>query len=525
MIDLRWYQTDAIDAVNAYWRGNGGSPIVCLPTGSGKSYVLAGFIERALRDWPDTRILVVSHVREILTQDIAATLALWAAAPVGVYSAGLKRRDINAQVLFASIQSIYRKGYDLQRVDIVIIDEAHLVSPNGETMYRSFLRDLTKINPYIKCFGLTATPFRLNQGYLHKGPDALFTDIAYDAPLLRLIEEGYLCNLTTKSTDTKLDVTAVKTRGGEFIADQLAAAVDKFDTTKAVVREIVARGANRRSWLVFCVGVAHAYHVRDEIRSHGIICETVTGGTPFDERNASVEGFRSGAIRCLTNANVLTTGVDVPGIDLIAFLRPTKSTGLYLQMAGRGFRVAPTKKDTLVLDFARLIAMHGPVDAVDPKTAGGDGDGDAPVKTCPQCQSIIHAACLTCPDCGYEFPPREPPVLARTADTAPIISDSRPQWVDVDHVTYARHQKEGKPDSMRVTYHAGLMIYREWLCFEHSGYAREKACQWWIRRAPGMPVPSSVVAALEIAPNVLSRPSQIAVRRNGKYYDIVGAKF
>jgi len=525
VFQLRAYQRAAVDAISAYWALEAGNPLIVIPTAGGKSLVLAAFVREAIEAWPDTRIVVLSHVKELLSQDHAELLAHWPEAPAGIYSAGLGLRQINAQVLIAGIQSIYRRAYELQRVDVVIVDEAHLIPRKADAMYRQFLRELAEINPYLKILGMTATPYRLDSGMLHEGPEALFDAIAHETSVRDLIDQGYLCKLITKQPKTQLDVTGVGTRGGEFIPGQLEAAVDHADTTRAAVREIVALGADRKSWLVYAAGINHCRHIAAEIRSHDVDAACIFGETHKDERAELIERFKTGDLRCLVNVNVLSVGFNAPNVDLLAMLRPTKSTGLYVQIVGRGTRVAEGKPDCLVLDFSQNVKRHGPVDAVDPKTAGGDGTGDAPVKTCPQCQSIVHAACLTCPDCGYEFPPREPPILDRTADTAPIISDPRPQWVDVDHVTYARHQKEGKPDSLCVRYHAGLMTYREWVCLMHVGYAREKACQWWIRRAPGMPVPASVAAALEIAPHVLNQPSQIAVRRNGKYYDIVGAKF
>jgi len=525
MLQLRAYQRAAVDAISAYWAENPGNGLIVIPTAGGKSLVLAAFVREALEAWPDTRIIILSHVKELLSQDHAELLAHWPEAPVGIYSAGLGLRQINAQILIAGIQSIYKRAYEIQCCDVVIVDEAHLIPRKADTMYRQFLRELAEINPYLKVCGLTATPYRLDSGMLHEGPEALFDAIAHETGVRDLIDQGYLCKLITKQPKTQLDVTGVGTRGGEFIPGQLEAAVDHADTTRAAVREIVSLGTDRKSWLIYGAGINHCRHIAAEIRSHDIHAECVFGETRKDDRADIIARFKSGALRCLVNMNVLTTGFNAPGVDLLAMLRPTKSTGLYVQIVGRGTRVAEGKPDCLVLDFAGNVRRHGPIDAVDPIGGISDGTGDAPVKICPQCQSLVHAASLICPDCGYEFPPREPPILDPTADTAPIISDLRPQWVDVDNISYTRHQKLDKPDSLRVTYYAGLVSFREWVCFEHVGYAREKACQWWIRRAPGMPVPSSVTAALEIAPHVLAKPSQIAVRRNGKYYDIVGAKF
>ena len=168
----------------------------------------------------------------------------------------------------------------------------------------------------------------------------------------------------------------------------------------AAVREIVQYGRDRRSWLVFCAGVDHAYHVRDALREHGIAVETVTGKTNDLERDYILGEFKDGRLRAVTNCDILTTGFNHPGVDLIAYLRPTQSTGLYVQMAGRGMRNAPGKSNCLVLDFAGNIKRHGPIDRVNPYDPSRNGKGEAPVKTCPQCRSITFAGLRLCPAGG-----------------------------------------------------------------------------------------------------------------------------
>ena len=325
-LSLRPYQRAAIDALYDYFANSAGNPLVVMPTGTGKSLCIAGFVREAIGAYSDTRVLVLTHARELISQNFMALLRAWPEAPAGIYSASLSRRDIRAQVLFAGIQSIHRHAMAVQRCDLVLIDEAHLLGRNDSGMYRSFLKQLNEINGgLLKVVGFTATPYRLDSGMLHEGKDRLFTDIAYQVPVLDMIQQGYLCPVVPKQTETQLDVGGVGTRGGEFIAKDLEAAVDRDDVTRAAVAEIVQHGESRGSWLVFCSGVAHARHVRDAIREHGISAETVTGDTPGAQRDAILSAYKAGRVRCVTNANVLTTGFDAPGTDLIALLRPTKS--------------------------------------------------------------------------------------------------------------------------------------------------------------------------------------------------------
>jgi DNA repair protein RadD len=522
MLTLRPYQEAAIAAIYKYYREKSGNCCVVIPTAGGKSLVMAAFIESVLKAWPDQRILIVTHVRELIAQNHTEMIGLWPEAPAGIYSAGLGKREARARILFAGIQSIHRRATEIGHTDLVLIDEAHLIPGSSSTMYRRFLDGLTRINPALKVIGLTATPFRLDSGMLHEGKNALFNDIAYEAPVRDLIDAGYLSPLVSKQPATRLDVSKVGTRAGDFIQRDLAAAVDKEAITRAAVTEIIEHGRDRKSWLAFCSGVDHARHVAEEFGRQGIICRTIFGDTPKEERDAIIAAFKRGEIRALASMGVLTTGFNAPAVDLIALLRPTKSAGLYVQMVGRGTRLAPGKENCLVLDFAGNVRRHGPIDLVRPRRAGEAGGGDAPTKVCPECYSIIALSATECPDCGYEFPARAVKI-APTAATLPVLSP-KVLWLPVHGVSYSRHDKLGGLPSLKVTYSCGLKSYSEWVCIEHQGYARQKAAEWWRKRAPGCPVPLSVDEAI-LQSARLARPSAISVRPSGRYVEISGHRF
>jgi DNA repair protein RadD len=522
MLTLRPYQQAAITAIYGYFQTHTGNPLVVIPTAGGKSLVMASFIEGVLKAWPDQRILIVTHVRELIAQNHAEMIGLWHYAPAGIYSAGLGKREAQARILFAGIQSIHRRAVEIGHTDLVLIDEAHLIPGKSSTMYRRFLDALKVINPALKVIGLTATPFRLDCGMLHEGQNALFTDIAYEAPVRELIDAGYLSPLVSKQPATRLDVSKVGTRAGDFIARDLAAAVDQDAITRAAVTEIIAHGRDRKSWLAFCSGGEHARHVAEEFGRQGISCRTIFGDTPKDERDAILAAFKRGEIRALASMGVLTTGFNAPGVDLIALLRPTQSAGLYVQMVGRGTRLAPGKENCLVLDFAGNVRRHGPIDLVRPKPPGDGGGGEAPTKVCPDCDSVIALSATECPDCGHVFPAREVKI-APTAATLPVLSPKQ-QWLSVTGVSYSRHEKAGGRPSLKVTYSCGLATYSEWVCLEHQGYARQKAAEWWRKRAPGCPVPMSVAEALAQTSR-LACPGDISVRPSGRYLEISGYRF
>jgi DNA repair protein RadD len=478
------------------------------------------------------RVLLLVHVRELVQQDVNAILSVWPDAPIGIFSAGLKRRDSHQPITFASIQSVYRRAADLGRRDLVLIDEAHLVPRSGNGMYRTLLEGLRKHTPDLRVAGLTATTYRTDTGRLDEGEDRLFDKTVYSYGIGNGIADKWLSPLVSKASRTEVDVRNVARRGGEFVASELETAADKI--IAQAVEEIVGMGRERRSWLCFCAGVKNAFKTRDAIRAHGISCETVTGKTPLPERDRILGQFKAGEVRCLTNVQVLTTGFDAPQVDMLAMLRPTLSTSLYVQMVGRATRLAPEKKNALILDFSGNVRRHGPVDDVSvlPKRSGGkEGKVDVDsinAKECPECQFLVPCGVMTCHVCGYEWPRKEqkPKHEARAESSLGILSTERtpPVMVPVVNWRFARHQKAGSHDSVRVTYIAGLAQFNEWLAFEHGGYARSKAERWWNQHSGVTPPPWTVTEALARA-GELVMPATISVRANGRFFDIVARSF
>lgn len=474
-MELRPYQQKTIDELYQYLASTTGDPVVVLPTGSGKSVIISALCKNALGNWPGTEILILTHVKELIDQNYRSLKTVWPNAPAGVYSAGLNRRELHQPITFGGIQSLRGKADQIGHVDLLLIDEAHLVSHKDEGTYRKLIEALRIINPSLRVIGLTATPYRLGHGIITNG-SALFSDIIEPVTIELLVYGGYLTKPISKATEAKLSAEGVHKRGGEYVEKELQAAVDVDEKTREVAKEICTLGANRQAWLVFCAGVHHAYHMRDAIREQGIKAETITGDTPTAERDRIIEDYKSGRVRVLTNANVLTTGFDYPGIDLIALCRPTLSPGLYVQMVGRGMRIANGKENCLVLDFAGVVAAHGPITNVRPPSKNGDADGIPPSKECHECSCIVHASAKVCECCGYEFPEREKPELYRREDE--IFQDSI-QEMDVYYWAWCEYEgKTSKKKMLRITYYGAAISDKpihEYLVIWHEGYAGQRA--------------------------------------------------
>ena len=502
MMALRPYQLEAVEAVYRHLRERDDNPVVVIPTAGGKTPLMATICRDAVSRWHG-RVIILAHVKELLQQTVDK---LNAVAPemllqVGVYSAGLKSRDTEHPIIVAGIQSVYKRACELDRFDLCLVDEAHMIPPDGEGMYRTFLDEARIVNPSIRVIGLTATPYRMTTGMIC-APDHFLNEICYEVGVRELIVQGYLCPLKSKAGKVKADTSGLHIRGGEFIAGEVEDLMDQEHLVRVACREIVEQTKDRQSILIFASGVQHGEHIQSVLRGHGQECGFVCGETLPFERAETLARFRRREIKYLCNVNVLTTGFDAPNIDCVAMLRPTNSPGLYYQMVGRGFRLCEGKADCLVLDYGGNILRHGPVDALEIKERP-DGTGEAPAKECPECQALIHAAYSICPECGYQFPPPDRKRHDAKASTAGVLSgETTDTEYEVESIFYTVHVKQdagpNDPPTLRVDYRVGFSTWkREWVCFEHTGYARHKAEAWWKERSDE-PVPETVMDAVEI---------------------------
>ena len=501
MITLRPYQEDVKAAVYGHLRTRDDNPCAVVPTAGGKTPIMASICKDAVGQW-NGRVLVLAHVKELLEQTADKLRVVCPEVDFGIYSAGLKRRDTQHSVIVAGIQSVYKRACELDAFNLVMVDEAHPIPLEGDGMYRQFLADAKVINPELRIIGFTATPFRLKTGSICT-PDGFLNHICYEVGVRELIRDGFLCPLISKAGKSKADTTGLHIRAGEFVADEVESLMDQESLVQSACIEIVEHTTSRNACLIFASGVKHGQHIVEILhREHGIECGFVCGETPTTERDATLGRFKAGQLKYLCNVNVLTTGFDAPHIDCVALVRPTMSPGLYYQMVGRGFRLHPSKENCLVLDFGGNVLRHGPVDEIKITTLDR-GDGKAPAKECPECQAVIAAGFATCPQCGYVFPPPERKQHDAKASEAGILSGQvTTTKYRVEDTLYGVHIKRGAsddaPKTLRVDYRVGWHDYKsEWVCFEHEGYARQKAVAWWRRRSPD-PVPESVERAIEI---------------------------
>lgn len=481
----RKYQAEAIDSLNSHLCQKTNNPCVVLPTGSGKSAVMAWWMSEWKAKFPEFRCINLAHRKELVIQNATELLEMWPTANIGINSAGLGRRDMNNDIIFASIDSVYSKWGHFPKFHAIIIDEAHRIPPAGEGKYRTFIKGCQSINPKIRTIGFTATPYRLGCGNICHA-DHILNEICYEANVGDLIDQGYLCRLRSKIGDIQPDLSDVTRNGkGDYTLKSLIKAVDHDKIISEAVNHTVRtiKEYKRQSVVFFCVDVSHAEKVSLELRKYNILAPVVHAGTPAKQRDKIANDFKAGKLHAIVNVNVYTEGFNAKCIDCVVLYRPTLSIALYLQMVGRGLRLFQGKDFCLILDYAHCIEEHGPIDI--------PIGSEVAVIECGECGDVFSRAVRICPNCGWNIPKqvieqiekteREKKMHETKASQLSILS-AEPETVKVSSVSVYRHVKAGGIDSVRVEYRCGLKVYREWICLDHGGWAEIKARQWWQAR-------------------------------------------
>lgn len=542
MLNPRPYQQEAVDAVINYLLTKKGNPVLNACVGSGKSLMIAEIVKRIHQIDPKAKIVMLTHVKELIEQNFEKLLSQYPMVDAGIYSASIGVKRPNNQVTYAGIQSVYSKPNQIGFRNVILIDEAHLISPKSQTMYRKFLDMMKAINPNLRVIGFTGTAYRTKEGLITEGENALFDEICHEVKMSELIELGYLMPLVSKSSKVQADLSGVKVRGKEYVAKDMQEAFDLDALTQSLIEEVEYWASDRKCGLFFCSGVEHAFHVRDALRERGYTAETITGDTPKAEREDILKRFKRGEVRYLTNDSVLTTGTDVPMLDLIVLARGTKSAGLYTQMLGRGVRCYGKdaeesrkngKHNCMVLDFGGNIKEHGCVDAIEfapKKERNTSGISVQPVKVCEKCRepSPLHAK--ICDYCGLEFPKMEREVSHDTQayDGAVMSKDIKPKFVEVSRAVYSRHKKRMTKeqrengvvfyDSLRIDYMQGFkVVAKQWIPLENPK-GRGIANQFW-QEVHGTEAPATIEEALKIEPY---KPKGVWLKKDGKYEKVVG---
>ncbi|SHO56395.1 DEAD/DEAH box helicase [Vibrio quintilis] len=387
MYKLRPYQADAVRAVIHYFRKNDDPAVIVLPTGAGKSLVIAELARLA-----KGRVLVLAHVKELVEQNHQKYEGY--GLPGAIFSAGLGRKETGEQVIFASVQSVVRHLTEFtHEFSLLIIDECHRVPDKKDSSYQKVIAHLQEKNPNLKVLGLTATPYRLGMGWIYQfhtrgqirsTTPRFFRDCIFELPIHYLLDEAFLTPANIIDAPVlSYDFSQIHPMPtGSYKASDLDMVIsDAQRVTPQIVQQVIRQAEDRQGVMIFAATVRHAQEI------HLLLPESaamITGETPQAERDEIIQRFKQKKLKYLVNVSVLTTGFDAPHVDLIAILRPTESVSLYQQIVGRGLRLSPGKQECLVLDYA-----GNKYDLEQPEVGEPKPSGDSEIVTIP------------CPACGF----------------------------------------------------------------------------------------------------------------------------
>ncbi|ENJ2864362.1 DEAD/DEAH box helicase [Vibrio parahaemolyticus] len=388
MYTLRPYQADSVKAVIHYFRKHSTPAVIVLPTGAGKSLVIAELARLA-----KGRVLVLAHVKELVEQNHAKYEGYGLKG--AIFSAGLGRKETDQQVVFASVQSVVRNLDSFKnQFSLLVIDECHRVPDDKNSSYQKVITHLRELNPGIKVLGLTATPYRLGMGWIYQyhtrgqvrtEESRFFRDCIFELPIRYLLDENFLTPARMMDAPVlSYDFSQLKpTNTGRYKEAEMDMVIDKAKrATPQIVEQIIQYARERKGVMIFAATIRHAQEI------HGLLPEgetaIVIGDTPTPERDAIIQAFKNREIKYLVNVSVLTTGFDAPHVDLIAILRPTESVSLYQQIVGRGLRLSEGKNECLVLDYA-----GNSYDLYQPEVGDPKPDSTSEIITIP------------CPACGF----------------------------------------------------------------------------------------------------------------------------
>ena len=388
MYTLRPYQADSVKSVIHYFRKHQTPAVLVLPTGAGKSLVIAELARLA-----KGRVLVLAHVKELVEQNHEKYEGYGLKG--SIFSAGLGRKETDQQVVFASVQSVVRNLDSFSnQFSLLVIDECHRVPDEKTSSYQKVITHLRENNSGIKVLGLTATPYRLGMGWIYQyhtrgqvrsDEPRFFRDCIFELPIRYLLDEGFLT--PARMIDAPVlsyDFSQLKPAStGRYKEAELDMVIEQSKrATPQIVDQIIHLAQDKLGIMVFAATVRHAQEIL------GLLPEgeaaIVIGDTPTVERDQIINDFKERKIKFLVNVSVLTTGFDAPHVDLIAILRPTESISLYQQIVGRGLRLSPGKKECLVLDYA-----GNSYDLYQPEVGDPKPDSDSEIITIP------------CPACGF----------------------------------------------------------------------------------------------------------------------------
>lgn len=390
MIQLRDYQQQGVDALRSSYGKGKRAPLFVLPTGGGKTVVFSHIAQSAVAK--GKHVCIVVHRQELLMQSSRSLTSMGVAH--GLIAPGHNQTQHKVQI--ASVQTLARRiGKRAYKFDLLIFDEGHHAAAG------TWLK-LVQAMPDALVLGVTATPVRSDG----QGLSTAYDDMVIGPSMSSLIDMGFLVRPVVYAPPTMFSLDGIRKRGGDYDQRQVAERMDKPTITGSAVDHYRKLCAGKPA-VAFCASVEHAKHVAALFRAAGFKAQSVDGNMLDTDRKRAIEGLGNGDLHVVTSCDIISEGTDIPIVSAAILLRPTQSTGLYIQQVGRALRPAPGKDRAIILDHVGNVLRHGmptedrdwTLDGIE-RRAKSANDNDMPVKQCTKCYAVFRPA-PACPQCGH----------------------------------------------------------------------------------------------------------------------------
>lgn len=507
MLKLRPYQEQAVLALWSELLQNP-TALLVMGTGTGKTEVLQGFVLKALELKPDFRCCFLVNKTELLSQ---TQRRFTQNLPYGTVSKFDKTKQQRA-VTIATIQSIHKHA---GMFHCLIIDEAHNLNESSG-QYKKMIDKCLEINPKLKIIAVTATAYRAS-GPIY-GEGKLFTRICFERNLKWAQDNGYLVPVRLKHSPYKFDVSGLNTRMGEYVQEQ----VNKLTTDEKKmieqIKDALPQLEDRKKIVWACSCIEHAEKLAEKLKLMGVDTVAIVHSKRVD-RDAMLRSFTHGKVMHLVFVSAISEGFDCPAIDAVVFMRPTRSPVLYCQIAGRGLRPYPEKKDCLLLDYGGVVENLGPLhDPVVPKSKEKRGLVEVKMKFCPSCLDYTALSTRVCAGCSHEFTVSRSDELLKNL-TSKAYAGSEDGSQDFNLVSMAvkdGHISKNKRECYVVTYHVENLFPRQIQEYIPKGEA-------WAMAKLNKRL-AVMGAKLDELPIILSVNGTITVRKKQQYFEVVNVR-
>lgn len=540
-MQLRPYQQECLDATLTELRRTP-NVLIQAATGAGKTIFFSALIRHCMEQY-NMRIGVVAHREQLVRQAADKLLKVWpgGAPQIGMACASVSNVvELERPVVIGSPQTLANRLNDMPPLHMLIVDEVHRLPPaNVQSQYGDLIHRLRDYYPEMRLVGVTATPYRLQHGYIYgtqcrKSEKNWFDFLTYSIGIKTLQDQGFLVPYRALQANAP-DLSHVKKTAGEYSLSDLGREMSGALHVGSAVKAVQDYAPDRQHIVVFAVTIEHARALRDAFRAAGFSAACVHSKQPQAKRLAILDDFDNGRLQVVCNVGVLTEGWDCTSVDCMVMCRPTLSAALYVQMVGRGLRLHEDKEDCLLLDLSGNWVQHG--DPNDPLVEWSEGargkkpilqnNEQAPGMECPSCHTLVQSSAIMCPWCGYELKLLQNNRLDLTECTAPPPQFGV-QQARVLEYSFAPYTSRAGNYMLKLSMSCEIegkvfpVNVNHFMDIEGQGSDRglNRAVHDWMQLSSGVPlVPFTVDEAMERI-GELTVPETVWIERHGQYYNV-----